>query len=155
MASVQPASFATTGPSLYRLLYCSRIQPYRYDQELEGHIEVILRYSHFKNPALGITGALLTNRKRFSQVIEGPEIAVKNLFGHISCDPRHRDVQLISHHPVSSRVFQEWHMAFVEPTRTFAAEHQLFPAQNTQFDLLATSTYCATVRRLLLANASA
>ncbi len=64
-----------------------------------------------RNAALGITGFLVCARTWFAQVIEGPVDAIEQLYGVISGDLRHRDLQLVEHVVAQRRLFPDWHMA--------------------------------------------
>ena len=134
---------------VYRLLYCSRLDRSKTETDIDNYIAAIIEQSRAWNPSQGITGVLITNRVMFSQVLEGPARAVKTLIGHIICDSRHRDVNLISHHRVSGRMFQEWSMALIV-TGSREEENLFFPGTDGKSDILAISTFCATVRRHLL-----
>lgn len=72
----------------------------------------LLTQSRAKNSRLGITGMLLYKDGNFLQVIEGDEAAVRQLFGSILQDGRHRDILVIDESTVSERQFGNWSMAF-------------------------------------------
>ena len=104
---------APLGTKIYRLVYRSRVleplaPPYR-----ERETADILRVSVGWNYSNGITGALLLSHTGYSQVLEGPPQAVKSLFGHIACDVRHQDVELLYNEYDSERDFANWAMAVV------------------------------------------
>ena len=50
----------------------------------------------------------------FVQALEGDSKAVTALFNRIANDPRHRDVELVSHGPIGNRRFEEWGMRLVD-----------------------------------------
>lgn len=102
-------------PETYRLIYHSlRVQgPHLPD--LSATILDILSHAREHNRRAGISGVLLFDTKGFAQVIEGPPKAVKNLFGHITCDTRHTAVTLQEHGSIPKREFTKWAMAFVTP----------------------------------------
>jgi hypothetical protein len=94
---------------------------YRSHMTIEGEpqaaadeIRRILSWSREWNRRAGITGALLFDLRQFAQVLGGPPEAAKNLFGHISCDKRHKDVTLLERGSVPSREFPTWSMAYCE-----------------------------------------
>jgi hypothetical protein len=64
-----------------------------------------------RNAALGVTGFLVCARTWFAQVIEGPLDSIDRLYGMISADLRHRDLQLVEHVAAPRRLFPDWHMA--------------------------------------------
>lgn len=72
----------------------------------------LLTQSRAKNARLGVTGMLLYKDGNFLQVIEGDEAAVRQLFGSILKDVRHRDILVIDENTVSERQFGNWSMAF-------------------------------------------
>jgi hypothetical protein len=153
MALTDMADAARQERDLYRLLYSSRARPLPPPSVAAIDILDILRTSRRSNPAYGITGVLLTNGRLYSQLLEGPEAAIKNLFGHISCDGRHRDIKIISHHPSERRFFREWSMAHVEETAGGDVIGALFPQSDGQSDIIGISQFCTVVRRHLLATA--
>ncbi len=71
----------------------------------------------------------MLNDDNFSQVIEGPRHAVKSLFGHIVCDTRHKNVELLQADFFKERDFSSWSMAFagsaVEPDIFLTSKPQL------------------------------
>jgi len=102
-------------PDIYRLIYRStRVQGVQ-AADLSDTVLDILAHSREHNRRAGISGALLFDMKGFAQVIEGPPAAVKSLFGHIACDPRHTAVMLLESGLVPTREFATWAMAFVTP----------------------------------------
>ena len=72
----------------------------------------ILNKAHQVNANLGITGLLLYKNKRFMQLIEGQEDAVRGLYQKILQDPRHRDLIVLQEDTEPERQFPEWSMAF-------------------------------------------
>lgn len=97
---------------LVRLLYCSRAV----DTSPEA-IEAILAQSRQHNPVCGITGILCYGGGIFLQAIEGGRMQVSELFGHISKDPRHKDVALLSFEEIFERRFSGWSMGQVNITK--------------------------------------
>ena len=65
-----------------------------------------------KNKLRDITGMLLYRGGNFLQVIEGPELAVDQLWKEIQTDSRHRGIILMNRRPIVNREFGEWQMAF-------------------------------------------
>ena len=97
--------------SVFRLVYRSHS---RIADAHEGEVfGQILRTSRANNAARGITGALMFYDHWFAQVLEGPEEAVRSLFGRIGADPRHDTVEVSAEGPVAGRVFARWAMAHV------------------------------------------
>ena len=98
--------------SIYRIIYHSQIAFDGDDGRIMAYVKDILDWSRGWNPRQGITGALMVNDRHFSQVIEGPSSSVRALFGHIVCDKRHRNVELLQADYFHAREFGAWSMAF-------------------------------------------
>jgi hypothetical protein len=62
------------------------------------------------NPREGLTGALLFDRGRFVQVIEGPHAAVARVLGRIGADPRSGPLEVLLDVEVTHRSMAEWSM---------------------------------------------
>jgi hypothetical protein len=97
---------------LVRLLYTSRAV-----DTSPGAIESILSQSREHNPASGITGILCYGGGIFLQAIEGGRMQVSELFGHIQCDARHKDVVLLQFEEILERRFGGWSMGQVNLTK--------------------------------------
>ena len=117
MTLAQETETGHPGEDILRLLYCSRVPRFKSTNEIEDDIEIILRASRAENPHFGVTGVLVTNKRMFSQVIEGPPRLIKDLIGHISCDVRHEHMKIIGFHKSDKRIFREWSMAFLATNR--------------------------------------
>jgi hypothetical protein len=72
----------------------------------------LLNVSRCNNELSGITGMLLYKDRRFLQILEGDEHAVRTTYGRILRDPRHRDAVTLLEGEKSEREFHEWSMAF-------------------------------------------
>ena len=79
----------------------------------DADVAQILHQARTNNAALEITGALMLYEDWFSQVLEGPEQAVKAVFERIKADPRHNSVEVIDSKAVDHRAFEHWKMAYV------------------------------------------
>jgi hypothetical protein len=97
---------------LVRLLYASRAV-----DTSPGAIESILSQSREHNPSSGITGILCYGGGIFLQAIEGGRNQVSELFGHIQCDARHKDVVLLGFEEILERRFGGWSMGQVNLTK--------------------------------------
>ena len=75
-------------------------------------IEEMLKKARPFNSEQGITGCLLFHEGEFLQYLEGNQIRVLQLFDKIKNDPRHTDMELISHGERPERWFKDWEMAF-------------------------------------------
>ncbi|MCP2672040.1 BLUF domain-containing protein [Maricaulaceae bacterium EIL42A08] len=97
-----------------QLMYVSRSTISTEAGAFEAAIRSILSASGRHNRAEDITGALLYDRGRFLQWLEGPSDAVEARFGVIADDPRHGDLQVILRRSASTRRFAQWRMAFTK-----------------------------------------
>ena len=69
----------------------------------------IIRTSHNRNSAYGLTGALALVDGWFVQVLEGDAFHVRERYERISADPRHTDVQLREQRAITAITFPgEW-----------------------------------------------
>ena len=104
---------------LVRLLYVSRVNPTT--AEPGADIDAILASSRKHNPQDGITGILCYGGGIFLQALEGSRSAVNALFGRISRDPRHRDVELLDYEEIAERRYGGWTMGQVNLARVNAS----------------------------------
>lgn len=65
-----------------------------------------------RNRSLGITGMLLFDNGRFLQTLEGPPAAVAAVWASIQRDPRHCEIEVLTEHLVSNRLFAGWDLLF-------------------------------------------
>ncbi|MDQ6655101.1 MAG: BLUF domain-containing protein [Verrucomicrobiota bacterium] len=72
----------------------------------------LLATSRRNNEASGLTGMLLYKDRRFLQVLEGNEEAVRATYARIERDPRHREIVLLLSEEEQEREFADWSMAF-------------------------------------------
>ena len=107
-----PLNSIKTPLTIYTVIYHSQIAMDGGHEKIIEHVREILAWSRVWNPKHGITGALMLNDHNFSQVIEGPASAVRSLFGHIVCDKRHRNIELLQADYSKDRNFGAWSMAF-------------------------------------------
>ena len=102
---------------IFRLIYQSRNLLRRPNGSSE--LLKIIRSAERNNLALALTGALLFDKDRFIQVLEGESAKVTTLFIRISQDPRHRDISLIDARAAEERRFPNWSMALIEGPPTY------------------------------------
>ena len=76
----------------------------------------ILRSAQAFNADNGITGVLCQGQGVWLQVLEGPRSGVNTLYGRISADKRHKNVQTISFEDITRRRYGVWAMAHVKLT---------------------------------------
>lgn len=102
--------------STYTLVYVSKAAGSAAGGDVGAEVEAILAASRRKNPACGVTGALLVTEGRFVQALEGEREAVQSTFDRIALDPRHEDIEVLSSQYSDRPRFTEWSMAFVGDT---------------------------------------
>lgn len=100
------ASGPLAEPSLTTLIYRSRAVVPLTDAELDG----LLRMARARNRWESVTGVLIHDRGRFFQWLEGPAAGLSRIWQAICADPRHTDIELVSHMPASERSFADWDM---------------------------------------------
>jgi len=74
----------------------------------------ILRSAQAFNADNGITGVLCQGQGVWLQVLEGRRGEVNALYGRISADKRHKNVQLIAVKDITQRRYGAWAMAHVD-----------------------------------------
>ena len=100
---------------VYKILYCSKNLIEGENAKRDAEITQILQTSRRKNKEQNVTGALLFDSGYFAQTLEGPRLAIEQLFERIQRDPRHGDVTVLSSQTDGRRDFPEWSMAHVAP----------------------------------------
>lgn len=60
------------------------------------------------NLAIDVTGLLLSDGRRYMQLIEGPATATRTLMGVIAADPRHANISFLIDEPAARRQFAGW-----------------------------------------------
>lgn len=93
----------------------------------ETKLQNLVAQCQRNNERLGVTGILVYSDGNFMQVIEGGELVTDELFSCIKRDARHHDVTTVHRHPISTREFQGWSMAYnilpPRPLRTNRVPH--------------------------------
>ena len=100
---------------VYKILYCSKNLIEGEDAKRDAEITQILQTSRRKNKEQNVTGALLFDSGYFAQALEGPRLAIEQIFERIQRDPRHGDVTVLSSQTDGRRDFPEWSMARIAP----------------------------------------
>ena len=75
-------------------------------------IDELLERSKRNNATRKITGAMIYANGYFMQLIEGPQIAVDELYSAIEADPRHDVLSLLHNQEIKDRHFSDWAMEY-------------------------------------------
>ncbi|MBB3167555.1 BLUF domain-containing protein [Simiduia aestuariiviva] len=94
--------------NLCTLAYVSRATTPFTDEDLTN----LLSLSRNKNELRGITGMLLYCSGSFFQIIEGPQLAIDQLYDTLLGDKRHCDIRRLIYRDAQARAFSKWSMAF-------------------------------------------
>jgi Sensors of blue-light using FAD len=94
--------------TVYEILYVSTIAP-NAPLSIVGDIA---RKSRQANKLRDITGLLIFDGMHFSQQLEGKQSDVLRLVDRIAQDPRHVNVQVLHHAPLSERRFSRFSMGY-------------------------------------------
>lgn len=78
----------------------------------EPDLSDLLATSRENNRRADITGMLLYKDGNFMQVLEGEEGAVRELYGKIGTDPRHKGEIILLQGVADGRQFPDWSMGF-------------------------------------------
>ena len=121
-----------------------------------GEIENILRVSRERNTSLDITGALFFNEGCFTQVLEGSEGAVREVYKSIEHDPRHTKVTVLATDVSNDRKFSDWSMAFVGTSDAARTHYTSFVKENkTYWRNITNQTLCLLMLELIALDRSA
>ena len=94
-----------------QLLYVSNTIP----DLAPGVLDDILTASRRNNAIMGITGLLLYIEGGFLQILEGDELALRELHTRILADRRHWGSRLMLDREIGKRAFPSWSMGFERP----------------------------------------
>lgn len=75
-------------------------------------VPAIVNASMARNPALGVTGALLYTGLHFAHLLEGPAASVEELMDSIRTDPRHAEIDIVQTIFIDVRSFDGWSLAY-------------------------------------------
>ena len=104
-----PGNKHDSGQDLFRLLYVSRaVLPVL--AKFDATVEDVLRTAQPNNARMDVTGLLVAHKGWFIQALEGPRRNVSMVFGVISRDLRHSQLEMLSAGPVEKRLFGQWSM---------------------------------------------
>jgi Sensors of blue-light using FAD len=79
-----------------------------------------------RNRASSVSGCLMFDDVYFTQILEGGEPDVLNIFESIKRDPRHSEIKLLAADHVPVRRFTRWDMAYIGNTPTSRAYYWKF-----------------------------
>lgn len=99
---------SSTDTVIFQLIYESRASR----DFSASEIEALLSSSRISNERVGITGILLYRHGIFTQVLEGPEVAIRALLEKIGRDPRHVGLTVRLEQDIPTRSFPNWSMAY-------------------------------------------
>ena len=102
----------------------------------------ILRSAQAFNADNRITGVLAQGQGVYLQVLEGRRSDVNALYGRITADKRHKNVQLMAFEDITQRRYGAWAMAHVDLTNADAI--LALKASGSEFD-----PYTATGERVM------
>ena len=68
--------------------------------------------SQKNNSESGISGCLLIGSNSYLQLLEGPDLAVENLYSKIKMDSRHKKVKKLFEQHIEEKLFSSWSMKF-------------------------------------------
>jgi methanogenic corrinoid protein MtbC1 len=107
------------------LIGCLTYQSRAVSRPTEGDLERLVKQARERNRSLGVTGMLLYENGRFLQTLEGPPASLQTVWSSISRDQRHQDIEVLTEHVVSSRLFSDWDLLLYsreeDPRRTTRA----------------------------------
>ena len=92
-----------------RLCYRSTLDYSKMTLPLDEEINRLLAYARANNARKGITGALLLAGSTFFQLLEGPDVDVRETFARIQDDSRHKNFVLIDERVDTERLMpHQW-----------------------------------------------
>ena len=122
---------------ILQLVYTSRATSRFTDDALLNLLKRARRY----NAASGVTGVLMVHDDLFAQCLEGPEAAVRELFGRIDRDGRHHGVTVMLEQFSGARAFSEWSMGCTRLTSSETLQLSTARWEDLERRHLETGTY--------------
>ena len=119
--------------TVYTLAYHSRNNQKDLTPDSLSALQTILTVARARNTERNVTGALMFNEGRFTQILEGDRKDVLEIFESIKRDTRHNQITLVSLHESFARRFPSWSMAFVGSSERARAYYSTF-VNNSDFD---------------------
>ncbi|MGY6550893.1 MAG: BLUF domain-containing protein [Erythrobacter sp.] len=71
-------------------------------------LDELVHKARVRNRSLGVTGMLLYENGKFLQTLEGPSQGLNQVWSAIREDKRHSNIEVLSEHVVSARLFSDW-----------------------------------------------
>ena len=90
------------------LIGCLTYQSRAASPPAEDELEALVKRDRLRNQKHGVTGMLLYENGRYLQTLEGPPDGLEAIWSSIREDERHADIDVLTKHLVSSRLFSEW-----------------------------------------------
>lgn len=91
---------------------------------LSGHdLQGLMQAAQARNRREAVTGVMLYDESHFYQWLEGPADGVSRVMHSIRGDPRHTDIEILSHAPASARRFGDWDMKLATRGMDLALRH--------------------------------
>lgn len=90
---------------------------------LQEELEAIFKSANIINASKNITGCLIYHNKHFVQILEGNKEDVVQLYEKILVDERHHSATVLWESNVEYRFFEEWKMAFYQPSQNNIKEY--------------------------------
>jgi transcriptional regulator with XRE-family HTH domain len=116
----------------YQLIYHSKARPALL-ADLKAGLAQIEESGTRRNPELNVTGVLFACNGRFLQVLEGDKAPVLQVYGAISLDSRHTDLQVLEGRPIPSPHFPDWTLC----CGMFPSDRPLFEQEPAMADVFA------------------
>ena len=95
----------------------------------DSSLTSIFDTSQRNNPEKGITGCLLIGSNSYLQFLEGPSLAVEDLYSIIALDNRHKNVKKLHDQSIVEKLFSSWSMKFT-PFHNLEWSNQEFGSGN-------------------------
>jgi methanogenic corrinoid protein MtbC1 len=112
----------TVRPDTGSWIGCLTYQSRAVSRPSESELAQLVDEARRRNRSLGVTGMLLYENGRFLQTLEGPPAGLQQVWSSICRDRRHREIELLTEHVVSSRLFSDWDLLLYsrddDPRRT-------------------------------------
>lgn len=107
-----------------------------------------------RNHAEGVSGIVVYDDSRFFQWLEGPPKAIRRVWASISEDPRHTDIEALSLHAASVRLFGQWDLKLATKRQDLTellpgAADEFTPAESRQLASLTLGANPEGARELL------